>query len=225
MSLFPEPDEPPPQAARLRPRLRALADRGIYFGTSSWKYEGWLGSIYKTDRYLTRGKHSRAKFEENCLAEYAEVFPTVCGDFAFYYPGKEDSHKSLQVFRCTNLRPRLSGDKNSTTECTEIHGKENPDQLFFFRVPPCFPWLNVCDDLSCRGNRCVPVSPPDPCRRLAGDSHSTALEFVSTPKVFDITAQGRGRVGQLCDPFRVKERLATIRFVSPLIRRDGLHES
>jgi uncharacterized protein YecE (DUF72 family) len=96
MSLFPdlepesEPDDPPPQAARLRPKLRALADRGIYFGTSSWKYEGWLGSIYSEERYRTRGKFSKKRFEESCLAEYAETFPTVCGDFAFYqFPSDE----------------------------------------------------------------------------------------------------------------------------------------
>ena len=46
MPLFPEPADIPPQAARLAPKLHALAERGIYFGTSSWKYEGWLGSIY-----------------------------------------------------------------------------------------------------------------------------------------------------------------------------------
>jgi uncharacterized protein YecE (DUF72 family) len=74
----------PPQAARLRPKLQALAEQGIYFGTSSWKYDGWLGSIYTAERYQTRGKHSKAKFEAECLAEYAETFPTVCGDFAFY---------------------------------------------------------------------------------------------------------------------------------------------
>jgi hypothetical protein len=59
----------PPQAARLAPKLRALADRGVYFGTSSWKYDGWLGSIYRQERYLTRGKFSNAKFEQDCLAE------------------------------------------------------------------------------------------------------------------------------------------------------------
>ncbi len=48
--------DPPPQAARLAPKLRALADRGVYFGTSSWKYEGWLGSIYSRDRYITRAE-------------------------------------------------------------------------------------------------------------------------------------------------------------------------
>ncbi len=85
MSLFPDlDDDPPPQAARLAPRLRALAGRGIYFGTSSWKYEGWIGSIYDEARYRTRGKLSKKKFEETCLEEYASTFPTVCGDFAFY---------------------------------------------------------------------------------------------------------------------------------------------
>jgi uncharacterized protein YecE (DUF72 family) len=74
----------PPQAARLRPKLRALADRGIHFGTSSWKYEGWLGSIYSADRYQTRGKFSAKKFEAECLRQYAETFPAACGDFAFY---------------------------------------------------------------------------------------------------------------------------------------------
>jgi uncharacterized protein YecE (DUF72 family) len=86
VSQFPAFDDAglPEQAARLGPELRAWADRGVYFGTSSWKYEGWLRSIYSPDRYLTRGKFSRKKFEETCLAEYAETFPIVCGDFAFY---------------------------------------------------------------------------------------------------------------------------------------------
>jgi uncharacterized protein YecE (DUF72 family) len=81
---FDESDDLPPQAARLAPRLRALANEGVYFGTSSWKYEGWLGSIYTEERYQTRGKLSKKRFETECLAEYAKTFPTVCGDFAFY---------------------------------------------------------------------------------------------------------------------------------------------
>ena len=85
MSLLPLlDDDQPNQAARLAPKLRELADQGIYFGTSSWKYEGWLGSIYTPERYTTRGKFSRKKFEAECLAEYAETFPLVCGDFTFY---------------------------------------------------------------------------------------------------------------------------------------------
>ncbi|HWE51782.1 MAG TPA: DUF72 domain-containing protein [Bryobacteraceae bacterium] len=69
---------------RLRDRLQALAAQGIYVGGSSWKYEGWLGQIYSRSLYQTRGKFSKNLFEDTCLAEYASVFPTVCGDFAFY---------------------------------------------------------------------------------------------------------------------------------------------
>jgi uncharacterized protein YecE (DUF72 family) len=70
----------PPLAAR----LRALAAEGVYLGTSSWKYPGWMGDVYTPERYLTRGRFSRKKFEAGCLAEYAETFPAVCGDFSFY---------------------------------------------------------------------------------------------------------------------------------------------
>jgi uncharacterized protein YecE (DUF72 family) len=91
MSLLPIfEDDPPPQAARLAPKLRELAAQGVYFGTSSWKYEGWLGSIYTPERYTTRGKFSRKRFEAECLAEYAETFPVVGGDFSFYqFPTSE----------------------------------------------------------------------------------------------------------------------------------------
>ena len=77
-------DGRPEQAGRLAPKLRALAAQGVFFGTSSWKYEGWLGSIYAPERYVVRGKFSRKKFETECLAEYAETFPVAGGDFSFY---------------------------------------------------------------------------------------------------------------------------------------------
>ena len=35
-------------------------------------------------RYVSRGRFSRKRFEAECLAEYAETFPVVCGDFSFY---------------------------------------------------------------------------------------------------------------------------------------------
>jgi uncharacterized protein YecE (DUF72 family) len=82
-SLFPTAD-PPPLAATLAPALRTWAEKGVYFGTSSWKYPGWLGSVYTESRYLTRHNFSKAKFEATCLVEYAETFPTVGGDFSFY---------------------------------------------------------------------------------------------------------------------------------------------
>jgi uncharacterized protein YecE (DUF72 family) len=77
-------DDRPPLAARLALALRSLAERGVYFGASSWKYEGWLGTIYSPERYVSRRKFSRKKFEAECLREYAETFPVVGGDFSFY---------------------------------------------------------------------------------------------------------------------------------------------
>jgi len=69
-SLF---DEPPRfDRAGLAGRLRKLAAQNILIGTSSWKYEGWLGQIYNRDRYVTRGKFSRKRFEETCLQEYGQ---------------------------------------------------------------------------------------------------------------------------------------------------------
>lgn len=85
LPLFDDHDlDRPPLAARLGPKLHALADQGVFLGTSSWKYEGWLGSIYDEARYKVRGKFSQRAFEQECLAEYAETFPLVGGDFSFY---------------------------------------------------------------------------------------------------------------------------------------------
>ena len=95
LPLFDAPEDLPPQASRLAPKLRRLAEKGIVLGTSSWKYEGWLGGIYSPERYRTRGKFSRKAFEAGCLEEYAQVFPVVCGDFAFYQFPTEDYWKRL----------------------------------------------------------------------------------------------------------------------------------
>jgi uncharacterized protein YecE (DUF72 family) len=60
------------------------ADANFYLGTSSWKYEGWIGQIYEEQRYLTRGRFSQKQFDTRCLAEYAETFPSVCVDAGYY---------------------------------------------------------------------------------------------------------------------------------------------
>ena len=65
-------------------RLHQLATESVYLGTSSWKYPGWLGSIYTEERYRGRSRFSERKFNGTCLSEYAEVFPAVGGDFSFY---------------------------------------------------------------------------------------------------------------------------------------------
>jgi uncharacterized protein YecE (DUF72 family) len=85
MSTLPLFEDPLPElAAQLQPRLADLAQQQIYLGTSSWKYEGWMGQIYTPERYFTRGRFSQKRFETECLEEYAKTFPIVCGDFSFY---------------------------------------------------------------------------------------------------------------------------------------------
>ena len=44
-------------------------------------------------------------------------------------PRQPDPHKCLQPIRSSNGGSRLPRDQRSTTESTEIHGKENPNQL------------------------------------------------------------------------------------------------
>jgi uncharacterized protein YecE (DUF72 family) len=61
-----------------------LAAQGVFVGTSSWKYEGWLGQLYRPERYEYRGRVAKTRFERECLGEYAEVFKTVCVDAAYY---------------------------------------------------------------------------------------------------------------------------------------------
>jgi uncharacterized protein YecE (DUF72 family) len=70
--------------AKLRNKVAALAVRGVFVGTSSWKYPGWRGMIYEESKYITRGKFSESRFERDCLNEYAETFKTVCVDAGYY---------------------------------------------------------------------------------------------------------------------------------------------
>ncbi len=132
LPLFDEGEEstPPGYPERNRERLRRWASAGIRFGTSSWKYPGWKGLVYR------RSYPSRKAFEQECLAEYSGLFPTVCADFALYdFPDPETMHVfheqtsddfriSLKVTdRITIKRyPRLPrhGDRAGT---------ENPDFL------------------------------------------------------------------------------------------------
>jgi len=62
----------------------ALAARGVFIGTSSWKYPGWRGLLYEDDRYVWRGRFSESRFGQLCLGEYGEIFKTVCVDAAYY---------------------------------------------------------------------------------------------------------------------------------------------
>ena len=55
-----------------------LAARGVYLGTSSWKYRGWEGMIYRG------GYSSEAQFQRASLREYTAVLPCVGVDFTYY---------------------------------------------------------------------------------------------------------------------------------------------
>jgi uncharacterized protein YecE (DUF72 family) len=139
--------DPPPEFDRegLAARLRELADSGIYVGGSSWKYEGWIGQIYTHERYLSRGRFSRKKFEEACLAEYAETFPIVCGDFSFYqFPSGDFWHK---LFACApeHLRFGFKVPEEITVRRWPTHprfgpraGEDNPTYLSVPTLDECF---------------------------------------------------------------------------------------
>ena len=68
----------------MKAKAAELAARGVFVGTSSWKYAGWRGLLYDESRYLWRGKVAESRFERNCLSEYADVFKTVSVDAAYY---------------------------------------------------------------------------------------------------------------------------------------------
>jgi uncharacterized protein YecE (DUF72 family) len=70
--------------ATLRDDLAELAARGVYLGTSSWKYPGWCGTVYEAARYHYRGKLAKSRFEKDSLVEYAETFKTVSVDATYY---------------------------------------------------------------------------------------------------------------------------------------------
>jgi uncharacterized protein YecE (DUF72 family) len=69
---------------QMKTKAADLAAQGVFIGTSSWKYQGWLNQLYTAARYEYRGKVAVTRFERSCLAEYAEVFKTVCVDAAYY---------------------------------------------------------------------------------------------------------------------------------------------
>ena len=78
----------------IKERVASLAKSEVFIGTSSWKYPGWRGMLYDESRYAYRGKFAESRFEKNCLAEYAEVFKTVCVDGAYYrFPDEKYLHE------------------------------------------------------------------------------------------------------------------------------------
>ena len=107
-------------------RLRELAAEGIWIGTSSWKYEGWLGQIYTRDRYLSRGKFSHKRFAAECLSEYAETFPVVCGDFSFYQFPSPEFWQRLFATAPGPLQIALKAPEEVTCERFPKHARYGP---------------------------------------------------------------------------------------------------
>src|ERR1700679_105616 len=88
-TFYPSVEMQPFPLEELRRGLTTLATQGVYIGTSSWKYAGWLGQIYSPERYLRYFKSGppkmmKGRFENTCLKEYPETFKTVCLDAGFY---------------------------------------------------------------------------------------------------------------------------------------------
>ena len=134
LPLFDEPSDF--DRARLSARLAALASDKIFIGTSSWKYEGWIGQIYTRSRYLVRGKFSRAAFEAECLSEYASTFPIVCGDFSFYQFPPESYWRKLFTSAPASLKYAFKVPEEITINLYPRHpryggrsGRTNPSFL------------------------------------------------------------------------------------------------
>jgi uncharacterized protein YecE (DUF72 family) len=107
-------------------RLHALASEHVYIGGSSWKYEGWLGQIYRRERYLARGKFSKKLFEQECLKEYAETFPTVCGDFAFYQFPTDEFWRRLFLQTPKGFQFAFKVPEQITCKVFPIHPRYGP---------------------------------------------------------------------------------------------------
>jgi uncharacterized protein YecE (DUF72 family) len=119
LSLFDPPSSFDKEA--LGKRLRALAEQRIFIGTSSWKYDGWLDQIYTRERYLSRGKFSQKQFEAECLKEFAETFPIVCGDFSFYQFPTPEFWKKLFSGAPETLKFALKVPEEMTVEVFPRH--------------------------------------------------------------------------------------------------------
>lgn len=113
-----------------RDRLKTWASRGIHFGSSSWKYPGWKGLVYN------REYKSKKSFNERCVAEYSELFSTVCADFALYDFPDEKQMKLIHDSTAGAFKVSLKVTDRITIKrypklprFGELAGTENPDFL------------------------------------------------------------------------------------------------
>ncbi len=136
LPLFAEPASPEraetvsEYVQKNKPRIKRWASKGIYFGSSSWKYAGWWGQVY------TRQYPSKKSFEQHCLAEYSALFPTVCADFALYDFPDPDKMKLIHDQTADEFKVSLKvTDRITIKRYPNIPrfgpkaGTENPDFL------------------------------------------------------------------------------------------------
>ncbi|HTP88646.1 MAG TPA: DUF72 domain-containing protein [Bryobacteraceae bacterium] len=127
MSTLPLFEEPSSfDRERLRRKLEEAARAGVFVGASSWKYEGWCGQIYTRERYQTRGRFSEKRFAEECLAEYATIFPVVCGDFTFYQFPSEAYWRKLFTSAPPTLLYALKVPEDITVKMFPTHARYGP---------------------------------------------------------------------------------------------------
>lgn len=107
-----------------------LAARGVYLGTSSWKYRGWEGMIYQG------GYASEAQFQRASLREYTSYFPCVGVDFTYYAWPVADMMAYLvestpENFRlCPKVTKRITMSSFPNLPAYgKWAGKKNPDFL------------------------------------------------------------------------------------------------
>jgi len=88
-------------------RLRELASKNIFLGTSSWKYDGWLHQVYNRNyERILKGRHvlNQSKFNNDCLNEYTTIFPTVCNDSSYYRLPEEKNLEKIEKDLPDNFR-------------------------------------------------------------------------------------------------------------------------
>lgn len=135
--------------------VAALAERDIFVGTSSWKYPGWIGQLYDEQRYLWRGKVSNARFERECLEEYARVFKTVCVDAGYYrFPTEKTLPKLVAQVPEDFLFSFKVTDEITTKRFTKLprHGKRAGQENENFLNAELFENLFLGPLEPCRGN-------------------------------------------------------------------------
>lgn len=147
--------EEAPLKKELGPALEELRQAGVWIGTSSWKYPGWLGRLYSASKYKTRGRVSDKKFKEDCLQEYAETFSTVCVDAAFYQYPSEEQIESLASQVPSVFKFTFKVTDHLTVPVWPHHPRHlkeagNPNPHFLCAETFCRRFLNVVEKLGDR---------------------------------------------------------------------------